>query len=101
MTDVRISPGSQRFTASLVMLVAVSLSCAEGFGFDRHYGNGHSRGLFRAFNGQNSGHGWWGPAARPESVIPQPKRFYDSTGRWTGDGVDTMASNPPAWRRCD
>lgn len=24
----------------------------------------------------------------------QPKRYYDSTGRWTGDGVDTMATGP-------
>jgi hypothetical protein len=23
-----------------------------------------------------------------------PKRYFDSTGRWTGDGVDSMATTP-------
>lgn len=81
--------------AAAQMLLSV---CSIGSA--REYCGG--RGLFGQRGG--SGHGLGLFKKDPPSPYPQPKRYYDSTGRWTGDGVDTMSTAPrdrnpnaPAW----
>ena len=89
-----------RTAAKLFLLVVVhSVVWGSAFAGDQCvYRNGvGSNG--RAFWGRGgdvnrTGHGWG--LFRKDPPSPQPKRFYDSTGRWTGDGVDEMSTAKPA-----
>lgn len=56
---------------------------------------GHGRGFwFAGRDGHHAGH--LTGLFKKDPYTPQPQRFYDSTGRWTGDGVDSMATLPRA-----
>lgn len=70
------------------MLAIVSSPQLVSARYGHRGANGH--GLFRTFHA--GGPVFPSPASEPSA--PRLKRFYDSTGRWTGDGVDTMSSAP-------
>jgi hypothetical protein len=93
-------PRWRMFVGSFFFLTTVALWVTAGQAWDR-YG--------RTNRSCASRHGYWsfGFSGFQVGYVPvhqqppaygadgQLKRFFDATGRWTGDGYDSMSTAPP------
>src|ERR1700735_3964377 len=93
MLRIRVRAAIGLFVATVMLLKTSGAAWAQ-----QYYGN-------RGFLGRCGGairNGYRGPYAAGtgnRAWSGPPHRFYDSTGRWTGDGVvDPMSTAKPIWQ---
>ena len=87
--------------ATVMLLKAAESGYTQDYCGNRGSGSGYGRDTSKGrFFGYRPGCGWGFHGEPAETEGPRLKRYVDATGRWTGDGVDTMATNPPPWKRC-
>lgn len=80
------------FAAAAILFGNSGISQAQDNCSSRGYFNGYGRGTGASGNyAHRTIHGW-GLFKKDPCIPGQPTRYFDSTGRWTGDGVDTMAT---------
>ena len=81
--------------AAAMLLGNSGITRAQDNCSNRGYFNGYGRGTGAAgYNGYRTGH-CWGLFKKDPCIPGKPIRYFDSTGRWTGDGGDTMATPKP------